>query len=143
MAAHAVVVDEGQFAGEAGGELAGVQAGVALTSAVVPWVSSSARTSARSPSGFSGGGTSQAGQTVNTGVVVDFSKHLNGVRSLDVEGRRAVVELSRELGMDRKGRQIRGFLRNPADDHTLKVFDPAVRGTTDQFVYKFRKPRGD
>lgn len=25
------------------------------------------------------------------------------------------VELSRELGMDRKGRQIRGFLRNPAD----------------------------
>ena len=34
-------------------------------------------------------------------------------------------------------------LRNPADDHTLKVFDPAVRGTTDQFVYKFRKPRQD
>lgn len=31
-------------------------------------------------------------------------------------------------------------LRNPADDHTLKVFDPAVRGRTDQFVYKFRKP---
>ncbi len=39
-----------------------------------------------------GGGTSQAGQTVNSGIVVDFSKHLNGVRSLDVEGRRAVVE---------------------------------------------------
>lgn len=31
-------------------------------------------------------------------------------------------------------------LRNPKDDHTLKVFDPAVRGHTDQFVYKFRKP---
>jgi predicted methyltransferase len=31
-------------------------------------------------------------------------------------------------------------LRNPADDHTLKVFDPAIRGHTDQFVYKFRKP---
>ena len=31
-------------------------------------------------------------------------------------------------------------LRNPADDHTLKVFDPTVRGHTDQFVYKFRKP---
>lgn len=31
-------------------------------------------------------------------------------------------------------------LRNEADDHTLKVFDPAVRGHTDQFVYKFRKP---
>jgi predicted methyltransferase len=30
-------------------------------------------------------------------------------------------------------------LRNPADDHTLKVFDKAIRGHTDQFVYKFRK----
>ncbi|MEG3176931.1 methyltransferase [Sphingomonas sp. RB3P16] len=32
-------------------------------------------------------------------------------------------------------------LRNPADDHTAKVFDPAIRGKTDQFVFKFRKPR--
>ena len=39
-----------------------------------------------------GGGTSQAGQTINRGVVIDYSKHLNAVRSLDVEGRRAVVE---------------------------------------------------
>jgi predicted methyltransferase len=31
-------------------------------------------------------------------------------------------------------------LRNPADNHTLKVFDPAIRGHTDQFVYRFRKP---
>jgi predicted methyltransferase len=31
-------------------------------------------------------------------------------------------------------------LRNPADDHTLKVFDPAIRGKTDQFILKFRKP---
>jgi predicted methyltransferase len=31
-------------------------------------------------------------------------------------------------------------LANPKDDHTLKVFDPAIRGRTDQFVYKFRKP---
>jgi predicted methyltransferase len=33
------------------------------------------------------------------------------------------------------------LLANPADDHTAKVFDPAIRGRTDQFVYKFRKPR--
>ncbi|HUA77038.1 MAG TPA: class I SAM-dependent methyltransferase [Acetobacteraceae bacterium] len=32
-------------------------------------------------------------------------------------------------------------LRNPADNHTLKVFDPAIRGKTDQFILKFRKPR--
>ncbi|HEU0067143.1 MAG TPA: methyltransferase, partial [Sphingomonas sp.] len=31
-------------------------------------------------------------------------------------------------------------LRNPADDHSKNVFDAAIRGTTDQFVYKFRKP---
>lgn len=31
-------------------------------------------------------------------------------------------------------------LRNPADDPAKSVFDPAVRGGTDQFVYRFRKP---
>ncbi|MGJ4972053.1 MULTISPECIES: FAD-binding and (Fe-S)-binding domain-containing protein [unclassified Bradyrhizobium] len=39
-----------------------------------------------------GGGTSQCGQTVNEGIVVDFSKHLNRIVSLDVEGRTCVVE---------------------------------------------------
>ena len=33
------------------------------------------------------------------------------------------------------------LLRNPADDHTLLVFDPKVRGHTDRFIYEFRKPR--
>jgi predicted methyltransferase len=32
-------------------------------------------------------------------------------------------------------------LANPADDHTKGVFDPALRGHTDQFIYKFRKPK--
>ncbi len=31
-------------------------------------------------------------------------------------------------------------LANPADTHTLKVFDPSVRGHTDQFAFRFRKP---
>ncbi|MBR1167358.1 FAD-binding and (Fe-S)-binding domain-containing protein [Bradyrhizobium liaoningense] len=39
-----------------------------------------------------GGGTSQCGQTVNDGLVVDLSKHLNQILSLDVEGRTCVVE---------------------------------------------------
>ncbi|MGD5395295.1 FAD-binding protein, partial [Xanthomonas citri pv. citri] len=38
-----------------------------------------------------GGGTSQCGQTVNDGLVVDLSKHLNRILSLDVEGRTCVV----------------------------------------------------
>jgi len=32
-------------------------------------------------------------------------------------------------------------LRNPADDRTKPVFDPSIRGHTDQFIYKFRKPK--
>jgi predicted methyltransferase len=31
-------------------------------------------------------------------------------------------------------------LRNPADPHTATVFDKSIRGHTDQFVYRFRKP---
>lgn len=32
------------------------------------------------------------------------------------------------------------LLRNPDDNHALSVFDPALRGHTDQFIYRFRKP---
>ncbi|APX90881.1 FAD-binding oxidoreductase [Brevirhabdus pacifica] len=39
-----------------------------------------------------GGGTSQCGQTVNHGLIVDCSRHLTGLLELDVAGRRAVVE---------------------------------------------------
>ncbi len=33
------------------------------------------------------------------------------------------------------------LLRNPADDLTLLVFDPAIRGKTDRFIYRFKRPR--
>lgn len=33
-------------------------------------------------------------------------------------------------------------LANPADDHSKGVFDPSLRGHTDQFIYRFRKPKG-
>lgn len=33
------------------------------------------------------------------------------------------------------------MLRNAADDHTKLVFDPSIRGKTDRFVLRFRKPR--
>jgi len=32
------------------------------------------------------------------------------------------------------------LLANPADDHSIIVFDKAIRGKTDQFIYKFKKP---
>jgi len=33
------------------------------------------------------------------------------------------------------------LLANPADDHSKLVFDPSIRGKTDRFVYRFRKPK--
>ena len=33
------------------------------------------------------------------------------------------------------------LLRNPDDDHSKLVFDPSIRGKTDRFVLKFRKPK--
>ena len=51
----------------------------------------------------------------------------------------AIVRLQAEAaGFEYMGES--DVLRNEQDDHTLKVFDPAVRGHTDQFIYKFRKP---
>lgn len=32
-------------------------------------------------------------------------------------------------------------LANPADTHALRIFDPAIRAHTDQFVLKFEKPK--
>jgi predicted methyltransferase len=34
-----------------------------------------------------------------------------------------------------------GILANPADPHTITVFDKIIQGRTDQFILKFRKPR--
>src|SRR5215471_6998459 len=39
-----------------------------------------------------GGGTSQCGQTVNDGIVIDFSRYLKRILSLDLESRTCVVE---------------------------------------------------
>ncbi len=33
------------------------------------------------------------------------------------------------------------FLHRPADDHSKTIFDPAIRGHTDQYALKFVKPR--
>ena len=33
------------------------------------------------------------------------------------------------------------MLAHPSDDHTMKVVETGIRGKTDQFVLRFRKPR--
>src|SRR3954469_7839816 len=52
-----------------------------------------------------GGGTSQCGQTVNNGIVVDVSKYLNRIVSLDVENRSCVVEPG--IVLDELNRQLK------------------------------------
>jgi predicted methyltransferase len=32
------------------------------------------------------------------------------------------------------------MLANKADPHSLKVFDPTIKGETDRFAYRFVKP---
>ncbi|HVV40528.1 MAG TPA: FAD-linked oxidase C-terminal domain-containing protein [Nitrobacter sp.] len=52
-----------------------------------------------------GGGTSQCGQTINDGLVIDVSKYLNRLLSLDVENRTCVVEPG--IVLDHLNRQLR------------------------------------
>src|SRR6476660_4819483 len=52
-----------------------------------------------------GGGTSQCCQTVNDGIVIDLSKHLSRIVSLDVENRSCVVEPG--IVLDDLNRQLR------------------------------------
>jgi FAD/FMN-containing dehydrogenase/Fe-S oxidoreductase len=54
-----------------------------------------------------GGGTSQCGQTVNDGIVIDFSKYLKRIVSLDVENRSCVVEPG--IVLDDLNRQLRQY----------------------------------
>src|SRR3954468_24679553 len=52
-----------------------------------------------------GGGTSQCGQTINRGVVIDLSKHLDRIVSLDLENRSCVVEPG--IVLDHLNRQLK------------------------------------
>ncbi len=54
-----------------------------------------------------GGGTSQCGQTVNDGIVVDVSKYLNKIVSLDAENRTCVVEPG--IVLDDLNRQLKKY----------------------------------
>jgi predicted methyltransferase len=65
----------------------------------------------------------------------------SGLRDTDTLHRIDPTAVRREL--EAAGFVLEGespLLRNPADDHSLRVFDPKIRGRTDQMVLKFRKP---
>ena len=51
----------------------------------------------------------------------------------------AVIREVEAAGFKLDGRSA--VLAHPGDDHTLKVVETGIRGKTDQFVLRFRKPR--
>jgi predicted methyltransferase len=52
--------------------------------------------------------------------------------------RAIVVEMAEAAGFRLEAES--DFLANPADTREITVFDPAIRGQTDQFALRFRKP---
>jgi predicted methyltransferase len=59
----------------------------------------------------------------------------NTLHRIDVEAVKKEIE---SAGFVLKGQS--DLLRNAADPHTATVFDPSIKGKTDQFVLKFEKP---
>jgi predicted methyltransferase len=65
----------------------------------------------------------------------------SGLRDTETLHRIDPVQMRREI-------EAAGFvfeaqsdvLRNAGDDHQRLVFDPAIRGQTDQVVFRFRRP---
>ena len=49
-----------------------------------------------------------------------------------------VIQEAQAAGFVLEGQST--VLANPADPHTAPVFDPSIRGKTDKFLLKFRKP---
>ena len=82
-------------ASSARGSCSGMEAKRAVAIAVSEGVPVTAR----------GGGTSQCGQTVNSGLIVDCSKYLTRVLDLDVAGRRCRVEPG--IVLDELNRQLK------------------------------------
>ena len=84
--------------------------------------------------------------------IIDALLLLPGINRQAVD---LALEFQREMNIPfaeavvRKDVEAAGFvfegssdvLRNPADPRTALVFDPSIRGKTDQFVLKFRKPK--
>ena len=76
-------------------------------------------------------------------VVVDHSAAKgSGARDVDtlhrIDGALVIAEVT-SVGFEFA--EESSVFANPADDHSKIVFDPAIRGNTDQFVYRFVKPK--
>jgi predicted methyltransferase len=75
-------------------------------------------------------------------VIVDHSAP-NGSGLADTETLHRIDEAQVKKEVEAAGFKLAAessILRNQSDDRTSKIFDSAIRGKTDQFVLKFRKP---
>jgi predicted methyltransferase len=76
-------------------------------------------------------------------IVVDHSA-ANGSGARDVDTLHRIDAATVKAEVTSVGFKFAGeskLLANAADDRTKNVFDPAIRGKTDQFVYRFMKPK--
>ena len=62
--------------------------------------------------------------------------------ALFVDGAPTLLEPAVDVVSDRilAAKWVNRVLRNPADDGAKTIFDPSIRGKTDQFILKFKKP---
>lgn len=66
-----------------------------------------------------GGGTSMAGNALGRGIIVDFSRHMNSVRSVDVPGMTATVEVGVVLS------RLRGHVEERSEGTVTFAPDPS------------------
>jgi predicted methyltransferase len=77
------------------------------------------------------------------GGVLGVIDHVGVAGQDNVKEHRMLPEQAREV-LKKAGFTIEAeskLLANPADDHTKGVFDSSIRGHTDQFMFRARKPR--
>ena len=75
-------------------------------------------------------------------VIDHIAEEGSGIRDTETLHRIDPARMQREIEAAGFVLEARSeVLRNPNDDHRRPVFDPGVRGITDQVVLRFRKPR--
>jgi predicted methyltransferase len=75
--------------------------------------------------------------------VIDHAASAGGDTRAVVEKLHRIDPAVVKADFERAGFVLEGasdLLKNAEDDHSLLVFDPKIRGKTDRFVFKFRKP---
>lgn len=85
----------------------------------------------------------QAVKPGGTVLVVDHVANPGRDTRAEVEATHRIVPATARADFERAGFVFDGesdVLRNPQDDHSKSVFDPSIRGGTDRFVYRFRRP---